>query len=71
MERKKTVQELINALKTLRLHEADLTAQLEEAIEEGNRDNHKRGQHRAQSNPSPKARDRTTNESSIPEGRPN
>jgi hypothetical protein len=43
MERKKTVQELINALKTLRLHEADLTAQLEEAIEERERDNHKRG----------------------------
>ena len=33
MERKKTVQELITALKTLRLQEADLTAQLEEAIE--------------------------------------
>ena len=32
MARKKTAQELIHALKTLRLEEADLTAQLEEAI---------------------------------------
>jgi hypothetical protein len=38
MERKKTVQELITALKTLRLQEADLTTQLEEAIE--NREEH-------------------------------
>ena len=33
MERKKSIQELISALKTLRLQEADLTAQLEEAVE--------------------------------------
>lgn len=33
MERKKTIQELISALKTIRLQEADLTAQLEEAVE--------------------------------------
>lgn len=39
MERKKTVQELINALKTLRLQEAHITAQLEEAIVERERDN--------------------------------
>jgi hypothetical protein len=34
MERKKTIQELINALKTLRIQEADLTAQLEQALEQ-------------------------------------
>jgi hypothetical protein len=34
MERKKTIQELISALKTLRLQEANLTTQLEEAIAE-------------------------------------
>jgi hypothetical protein len=32
MERKKTIQELISALETLRLQEADLTAQLEQAL---------------------------------------
>jgi hypothetical protein len=32
MEKKKTIQELISALQTLRLEEAELTAQLEEAL---------------------------------------
>jgi hypothetical protein len=36
MERRKTIQELTSALKTLRLQEADLTAQLEQAV--GNRE---------------------------------
>ena len=34
MEKRKTIQEIIDALRTLRLQEADLTAQLEEAIED-------------------------------------
>jgi hypothetical protein len=34
MERKKTVEEIISALETLRLHEAVLTAELGEAIKE-------------------------------------
>lgn len=36
MERKKTIQELINALKVLSLQKADLTEQLEQAIAENN-----------------------------------
>lgn len=32
MERKKTIQELISALETLRIQEADLTAQLKQAL---------------------------------------
>jgi hypothetical protein len=38
MESKKTIQELISALKVLRIQEADLTAQLEEAVEERERE---------------------------------
>jgi hypothetical protein len=34
MEKKKTIQELISALETLRIQEADLTAQLEHALEQ-------------------------------------
>lgn len=45
MERKKTIQELISALKTLRIQEAELTAQLEEAVEERNQEGTSTPQH--------------------------
>ena len=38
MDRKRTMQELTSALATLRLHEAELTTQLEEAVQDRERE---------------------------------